>query len=1023
MTFSPSAEQAAIIRSPLAPSRIAAGAGTGKTTTIARRVVYLIDELSIEPEEILGITFTNKAAQELADRIRTSVAGSLEAGREVAVHTYHGFAAVILREFGALVDIERDTDLVTPAFSRQMLSEICARITYRHFDPTTRGAIEKLRRLGSQLSDNLVSPAEVRPLDTPDEGSPWSERLEMLATLELYDREKRRLGVADFGDLILRAHRLVTDHPAVREAISSRYRAVLLDEYQDTDPGQRELLRTLFSGHTPVTAVGDADQTIYEWRGASKENFERFHDHFPAAGTPGLDFPLSLNRRSGAAILEVANAIRARIDDAERPPLTPVEGTPNGSVVTALLPTAVDEADWIAEQIADVHADGASWSDVAVLFRKNKDMLLVHDALARHGIPFEVANLGGLLTVPEVADLHAWLRVIALPEDSVAAARLLMGSRFRLGLADLAHVNRWIRQRHPDARRAGEHDQVVDYTLLEAIDQIDQITDLSTGAAAALEQFRSEYRHLVQVAQGSALVEVCREVLDHTNAWADVESMPGAPRLSARLNLHRFLDLAEDWSPLEGRPSLTAFLDHLADLELEGSEELDTARLSQADAVTLITVHRAKGLEWPIVFLPAVYERNFPSGSSGYDDPFRFAYSLPVHHRLDDDFSEHDDPESYDRFIRSRHLSQEWRIAYVAATRAKQFLAVSSAWWNGILTVKKRPSEPSELFDLVDALGERVVDTERPPDRPEKMFYRTQSGPAPDPAFEGGAMQLLREALHDPTALDRIADERGRAAYDRSVSEFQQMLFELPEPTVAAEPEPPSTSATGLVTYAQCPQRFFWTTVDPLPRRFSAAARRGTDIHRRIELHNLGAVPLTEPADVADVADADAPTGVGSGGPGPFEVFMESRFASMMPRLTEAPFEISLDRGVRVRGRIDAVYVEHDRWEIVDFKSGRPRTDPGLKVQLETYAVAMDRIHDIGTDPLTVTFAYLGGGRLEETSETADPGWRAEAAAHLDSLAAGIESEMFDPTPGELCGSCDFLRFCPAGKRFLEATT
>ncbi len=247
MSFSPSAEQAAIIRSPLASSRVAAGAGTGKTTTISRRVVYLIDELSIEPEEILGITFTNKAAQELADRIRSSIGGSLDAGREVAVHTYHGFASTILREFGALVDIERDTDLVTPAFSRQMLSEICSRLTYRSFDPTTRGAIEKLRRLGSQLSDNLVSPADVRPVGTPDADSPWNERLEMLATLELYDREKRRLGVADFGDLILRSHRLVTEHAAVRDAISSRYRAVLLDEYQDTDPGQRELLRALFS--------------------------------------------------------------------------------------------------------------------------------------------------------------------------------------------------------------------------------------------------------------------------------------------------------------------------------------------------------------------------------------------------------------------------------------------------------------------------------------------------------------------------------------------------------------------------------------------------------------------------------------------------------------------------------------------------------------------------------------------------------------------------------------------------------
>lgn len=1011
MTFRPSTEQAAIIESPVASTRIAAGAGTGKTTTLARRVVHLVRDQQIAPEAILGITFTNKAAQELSDRIRSALAGTLEPGREVSVHTYHGFASTILQEFGALVDIERDTDLVTPAFSRQMLTEIAARSAYRFFDPTTRGAIERLRRLGSQLSDNLLLPSELEP---PGQVAPddevWGERLEMLATLELYEREKRRLGVADFGDLILRAHRLVSTHPDIADAISGRYEAVLLDEYQDTDPGQRELLRELFAGNTPVMAVGDADQTIYEWRGASKANFERFSEHFaPNDGSPVAAFPLSLNRRSGPEILAVANEIRTRIDDDPRVPLTPASGAPESSVVTALLPTAVAEADWIAQQLVELHESGHAWSDAAILFRKNKDMLLVHDALARHGVPFEVANLGGLLSVPEVADLHAWLEVIAAPEDSVSAARLLLGTRFRLGLADLAQLNRYIRERHPASARAGEHDQILDYTLLEAIDALDEVEGLDQRARRALDRFRSEYRHLVQVAQGNALVELCREILDHTGAWADIEAMPSARRLSARLNLHRFLDLAEDWSPLEGRPSLTAFLNHLEDLQLEGSEELDTARLSQADAVTLITVHRAKGLEWPIVFLPAVYERNFPSGSSGYDDPFEFPYSLPVDRRLDRDFSRHSDPEEYAAFIRARHRAQEWRIAYVAATRAQRLLAVSAAWWNGVITVKKRPSKPSELFHLVDRLGERIVDAERP-ERPEQMFYRSTSAPAPDPAFEDGAMAVMRDAIADPGLTERMAPDR--RAYDRAVSEFQQMLFDLPRPTGDPAPEVPFSSATGLVTYARCPKQYYWTVVDPLPRRFSKAARRGTEVHRRIELHNLGTVPLTEvdarPGEASAARDVDT-------GPGPFEVFLDSRFAAERPLLTEAPFELGLEAGVRVRGRIDAVYRHDHGWEIVDFKSGRPGSDGGRPIQLETYAVALDRIHDIGDDPLEVTFAYLGGGRLVEVTEVADRRWRSDALARLESLAEGIVSEAFDPTPGEHCTGCDFLRFCPAG--------
>ena len=1015
--FVPSPEQRAVIDAPLRSVRVAAGAGTGKTTTISQRVRHLITDHGLEPERILGITFTNKAAQELADRTRTALSDVVETNREVSVHTYHGFASSLLREFGAVVDVERDTDLITPAFSRQILVDITHRLAYRHFDPTVRGSIERLRRLSAQLSDNLVHPASVTPPAgfEADPDSPWHQRVEMLATLVAYDHEKRRLGVADFGDLIRRAHQMVTERPEIGERIASRYEAVLLDEYQDTDPGQRELLRSLFGSTTPVMAVGDADQTIYEWRGASKENFERFDEHFTFGGV--VDHPLSLNRRSGAAILDVANAIRADIDDRPRDPLTAIDGTPPGQVVTAVLPTAVAEADWIAEQIAALTEGGLSHRDVAVLFRKNKDMLLVHDALARHGIPFEVANLGGLLGVPEVADLHAWLRLIDRPEDSVAAARLLLGARFRLGLADLAALNRWILDRRPSMRQVGEHDQVLDYTFLEAIDDVATIDGLRAEAREALEQFRSEYRHLLSMSQGSALIEVCREILDHTDAWADIEAMPEAPRQSARLNIHRFLDLAEDWSPLEGRPSLTAFLAHLDDLELEGSEELDTARLSESDAVTLITVHRAKGLEWPAVFLPALYHHNFPSRSHGYDNPFKAPQYLPTDLRLDEAFSGHDDPEPYEIFIRERHRSQEWRIAYVAATRAKQFLAGSHAWWNGVQTTNAKPSQPSELFAVIDEFAERLVSTPEPPDRPERMVYRSESSPAPDPHFPDGVGSVLRAGIDDPIGIDALAAQNGvMRAYDRAVNEFQGMLFDLPAPMTPATEEAPATSATGLVTYARCPKQYFWSHVDPLPRRFNHSARRGTEVHRKIELHNLGVVPLTEPEDVADPLDSAEPSG-----PDPFEVFRRSDYADRAPHLIEAPFDLALDNGMRVRGRIDAVYNDRNRWEIVDFKSGRPRQEPAMNVQLETYAIALDRVGVLDDRPIDAVFVYLGGGSLTEHRTAVDDAWMTSADQRLLALAERIVGEDFNPTPSAGCSNCDFLRHCEAGKSFLAS--
>lgn len=1014
MSFQPSSEQRRIIEAPLESARVAAGAGTGKTTTISQRVRRLVEHHGIDPERVLGITFTNKAAQELADRIRTALDGLVETGREVSVHTYHGFASMLLWEFGALVDIERDTDVITPAFSRQIMSEITHQLPYVEWDPTVRGAIEKLRRLSSQLSDNLLTADQVPLPETYAGDGPWPKRIEMLATLTTYEDEKRRLGVADFGDLIRRAHQLVTTHPDIRTLIASRYDAVLLDEYQDTDPGQRELLRMIFADTVPVMAVGDADQTIYEWRGASKENFEMFSEHFRLGGTAPLEFPLTLNRRSGSKILEAANLIRAEIDKSPRDNLDAVPNTPPGRVISAVLPTVVAEADWIAEQMAELGNEGLAWRDMAVLFRKNRDMINVHDALSRHGIPFEVANLGGLLTVPEVADVHAWLRVIDRPEDSVAVARLLLGARFRLGLADLAKLSEWIRLRHPDPRDPGEHDHVLDYTFLEAIDHLESLTDLRPGAVEPLSQFRSEYRHLVTIAQGSALIELCREILDHTRAWSDINAMAEAPRQSARLNIHRFLDLAEEWSPLEGRPSLSAFLAHLDDLELEGSEELDTARLSDENSVTLITVHRAKGLEWEAVFLPVLVHNNFPSSSSGFDDPFRMAQSLPAELRLDQAFSEVTDPKEYNDFIRRRHSEQEWRIAYVGATRARSVLAASMGWWNGVEQPKASVSKASPLFMIIDDLADRVVDTPVPPDRPVWMHYRVDSSDSPDPHFTPDVHSVFRSSLSDPGVAQELATSGGgRTAYDHAVTEFQEMLFALPHPVDSPETERKTTSATGLVSYRQCPKKYFWTSVDPLPRRMPSSARRGTEIHRLIELHNLGIVPLTEHDDIADPLDHPSEQ---TGGLPPYEVFQRSRFAESKPAMIEAPFELDLAVGITVRGRIDAVYHDQSTWEIVDFKSGRPRTDPTLDTQLQTYAVALSETRDLGDDAIAVTFAYLGGGELTDVRVDVDDAWMDRAVSDLNALATGIVNEDYSPTPGELCGSCDFLRFCPEGK-------
>jgi len=1011
--LTPSLEQAEILALGLDTIRIRAGAGTGKTTTVALVISNLIAKHSLDPERILGITFTNKAAAELADRVRSTIVGVVDEGRQVEVHTYHGFAAQVLSEFGALAGVDGRVNVITPTFSRQILSETFNHTTYQHLDITNRTTLDKIRGLGDRLGDHLLEPGDLLAQVHPEDET-WDSRVEMLETLLKYGEDKRRLGVVDYGDLVTLSTRILHAHPGLATEIRNRYQVVVLDEYQDTNPGQRVLLTTIFGDGFPVIAVGDEDQTIYEWRGASSENFELFPEHFRGIdGRSARDRSLTLNRRSAQPILDVANEIRLQANP-EAELLQSDDPRKKGEVITYWAGDALGEADWIARRLEELHDTGVPFSSMAVLFRKNKDFAVVVDAMARSGIPVEVANLGGLLSVPEVAELRSWLTVIERPENSAALVEILFGSRYRLGLADIAPLSRWVSGAEP-VRDQEEESPVI---LLEAIEEIDRITGIRDDARSALKHFLEVYRTVLTESQGMSLVETCRLVLDRTRAWQDIEALPATNRLTARLNLHRLLDLAEGWSPLTGRPSLEAFLDYLEAMEDEPAEELDSAHLSGEDAVTLVTVHRAKGLEWDVVAIPAVTELNFPSRARQHPDPARFAEFLPVQLRIDTALAEMpDDEKARHAYLKARNDTQEWRTAYVAATRARSLLMVTGAYWYGLPEPGVTPKKPSALFELVEAHPvTQSAGHEAEPERPA-LLRRAPDVAAPDPVFEGGWNGGLRSAISDHEAMTRRAAELGVSAeYDQRVAELLETLFDLAVTDLIpqASPDQRTVSVTGLVTYAQCPKRFFWSAVDPLPRRRSPSAVAGTELHRRIELHQRGQVPFEQLSDdLYDVPDEPA-------GDGGFKAFRNSRFSERPAAMVEAPFEILAGDGYRVRGRIDAVYIDGRHWEVVDFKSGRPSSDPSRVVQLQSYAIAVSDV-DFGhpaPEELDVTFAYLGGG-LAESTYKADPEWVARARSEIAALTKSIDEKVFIETPGEWCHSCDYLRFCGPGKAWV----
>ncbi|MCC5035413.1 UvrD-helicase domain-containing protein [Streptomyces sp. WAC 00631] len=542
-------EQTACITAPPAPQVIVAGAGSGKTTVMAARVVWLVGTGQVAPERVLGLTFTNKAAGELTERVRRALAaagitdpdpgpgpGALPRprgeGRERAraggepgpsgapsgdepsgepqISTYHAFAGQLLKEHGLRIGLEPTARLLADATRFQLAARVLrtAPGPYPALTKSLPALVEDLLALDAELAEHLVEPERLRAHDTALlrelDGARLSNaelrkvpeaaraRLELLELVSAYREEKRHRDLLDFGDQIAFSATLARTRPEVGRILREQFEVVLLDEYQDTSVAQRILLSGLFGGGTghAVTAVGDPCQAIYGWRGASVANLDDFPRHFPdASGRPARRQALSENRRSGGRLLDLANRLAAPLREMHEgvEALRPAPGAErDGSVRCALLPTHSEELAWLADSLAHLVRTGTPPGEIAVLCRTAGDFARIQGALVERDVPVEVVGLSGLLHLPEVADLVAVCEVLQDPTANAALVRLLTGPRWRIGPRDLALLGRRARLL-VRSRPDGDAGDDPDRRLAEAVEGTDPAETVSL--ADALDTF------------------------------------------------------------------------------------------------------------------------------------------------------------------------------------------------------------------------------------------------------------------------------------------------------------------------------------------------------------------------------------------------------------------------------------------------------------------------------------------------------------------------------------------------------
>ncbi|MDA8438765.1 MAG: ATP-dependent DNA helicase [Propionibacterium sp.] len=1042
-----SEEQLAAITAPLAPAVIIAGAGSGKTTVMAARVVWLVGTGRVLPGDVLGLTFTRKAAAELSHRIREalSLAGVVEIdgpdeADEPLVMTYDAFAARLVADHGLRIAVETDPTMVTGAARYRLASRVVAAASgpFQYVSRLRPGSLaERVLQLDAELTAHLVdhdrlvrfTDSFLRRLESAplyranpykaveQAGSVARERLELLDLVQHYQQLKRRLGLVEFADQMAVAARLVSDVPAVPAIVRSQFPVVLLDEYQDTSSAQSQLLAGLFTGPDPahgmghaVTAVGDPWQAIYGWRGAAASNILAFADLFREVDDgPATGYTLSVNRRSGQQVLDVANRVATSLFDdpalaahsSHQVPtgLVAPPGTAPAQVHAATFETWAGEVDWIAERIIDDHRSGRAsrWRDIAVLTRRNADIATVHDRLVDRDVPVEIVGLGGLLRLPEVADVVDTLRLVDDVTANPSVVRLLSGPRWRIGPRDLAILGR----RAAHLARGGKTDRaparaddlgarmlgvldVVDSTdvdcLLDAIDDPGD-SPLSSDARERLAMFGAELRRLRSHTGESALDLTLRVV---ATLGLDVELVADTrlERADRRAQLATFVDAVATYGDVDGDDSLGGLLAWL-DAELEFGTGLDQAVPGDDDSVKLLTVHRAKGLEWDIVYLPALVDGVFPSDRGG-GNWLRTPAVIPAPLRGDAEAVPqvaavgNAEFKQFAEQLKSTERRGEDRLAYVAVTRARRVLVGTGYHWRPE-ALRARTLSPYLELILDEAARQGLVHERADPPASDNPVYDATSvvaWPAPPDPDRSLRLREAAEAVERARSRARLpagyrpADVEVMpldlqpvvARWDADIDLLERQARDDDAPLVEV-PMPPALAASALMAAIRDPVAFAANRLRPMPRPVSAQSSLGTRFHDWVERRFSAAATLTDPTDLEPQPGIDD----GAGGDDArldrlVRAFLASEFAERVPLRVEQPFVLTLG-SLLVRGRIDAVYADGDgRFLVVDWKTSSAPADP---LQLSIYRLAWSQLAGVTADRVGAQFVHVATGRIE----------------------------------------------------------
>lgn len=978
-------EQRAAVIHPGGPLLVLAGAGAGKTRVLCHRLAWLVEQ-GAAPAEIVGLTFTREAADELRMRAEDMLGRSHETLR---VTTFHALAMDIARVHGvergllparnvataddrAILLLERfdELDLVETDLRRdraQLVSEWLRRIDY------CRDQLVSAERYLGWAEEALRSARH------PGDAARARRELEFARVFVCHERWLEEAGLEDFGLSIVRTLELLRAHPDRLAAARTAARHLLVDEFQDTNHAQAELLYLLADGAESLVVVGDDDQGIYRFRGASTKNVADFRLRYPQAA----EIRLELNHRSTQAILDAAHAVVAPIPDRSPKRLRARGGAAGPPPAFWAAEDEEGVARAVADEIARLAAQGVPYEEQAVLLRsvRNEARPLV-EALERSGIPHQVRGGLGLFDRREVRTALAWCRALVDPGDAQAHLRLAADEELAIPWTPAAQA----------VSEAAASGGPVSGALLAA------------ARAAGSGRLERLLDALGPATTGDPAVFV-REVIDRTGLRRGALALggaEGAARLAGLAALERLAGDILRRHPDLDVAGLVGRLARLAEVGFRGEVNPGGRR----EGVQVMTIHGAKGLEFDVVFVVGLTQAGFPGRNRrGADIPDALL------------------PEVLPQG-RDAHVAEARRLAYVALTRARRhlYLCTHRIAAGGAL------QRPSPFFEEARrAAGDPApLEVGTPPE----AALLAEVGRC-HRAFEEASLRAAR-ALADGAEDACARAEEARAAADALVAARAAAL--RPEPHRPAPPPPPrparpgvTISPTDISRYRTCPLAFRFARIDRVPQRPSPARAIGIAAHAALEAHHRpGGEGGDAQALVGRFARELARLGVAQT---PEAKQALARGREWLPRYHERTArarrpilaverEFTLALGPhRVRGRVDRVDAHPDGGhQIVDYKTGKPPAEGGRadeELILRLYLAGAREAWD--ARPRGATLEYVLDGQMRQV--TAEPAEVREALEQAREVADRIAAGRFDPAPGWACRSCDFALLCPAMDR------